>query len=76
MVSHWNSEGFRACWQKLHRAWLRKGGQPMHFHDVRALAATKCETPEIAQRLLGHMSIGMTLRVYRRGVERVQPLKL
>ena len=70
----YTSLGFRAYWQKTQRRWIKGGGAPFHFHDIRALAATKCATPELAQRLLGHTSISMTLRVYRRGIERVQPL--
>lgn len=70
------SAGFRAGWQKVRLKWERGGGEPMRFHDIRALAATKCATPEEAQRLLGHSNIAMTLRVYRRGIERVKPLKL
>ncbi len=70
----YTSEGFRACWQRTMKKWMRSGGENFHFHDVRALCATKCATPELAMRLLGHTTIGMTMRVYRRGVERVQPL--
>jgi len=70
----YTSEGFRACWQRVMRKWMRRGGENFHFHDIRALCATRCPTPEFAQRLLGHTSIAMTLRVYRRGVERVQAL--
>jgi integrase len=72
----YTSEGFRACWQRVQRRWLKTGGEGFHFHDIRALAATKCATPEIAMRLLGHTTLAMTLRVYRRGIERVEALKL
>jgi len=70
------SAGFRATWQRVRLKWERSGGSPLRFHDIRALAATKCATPEEAQRLLGHSNIQMTLRVYRRGVERVKPLQV
>lgn len=70
----YTSEGFRATWQRTMRAWMKGGGENFHFHDIRALCATKCATPEMAMRLLGHTTIGMTMRVYRRGVERVQCL--
>ena len=69
-------EGFRSAWQRVHRKWLKSGGEPLHFHDIRALAATRCPTLEYAQALLGHSSPAMTRRVYRRGVERVTPLSL
>jgi len=72
----YTSEGFRACWQRVRVKWERGGGEPLHFHDIRALAATKCPTLEMAQQLLGHTSPAMTRRVYRRGVERVKPLRL
>jgi integrase len=72
----YTSEGFRACWQRVRIKWERSGGQPLHFHDIRALAATKCPTLEMAQQLLGHSNPAMTRRVYRRGVERVKPLQL
>src|SRR6185312_12262171 len=74
--SPYTSEGFRACWQRAHKKWMRSGGEPFHFHDIRALAATKCPTPEVAMRLLGHTTLAMTMRVYRRGVERGQALSL
>lgn len=70
----YTSEGFRACWQRVRVKWERSGGEPLHFHDIRALAATKCRTLEEAQQLLGHTSSAMTRRVYRRGIERVRPL--
>jgi integrase len=71
-------EGFRAMWQRNMRKALRRGAisSRFTFHDLRALAATRCASPEIAMRLLGHTNISMTLRVYRRGVERVKALGL
>lgn len=72
----YTSEGFRACWQRVINAYCRRGGERFHFHDIRALAATKCATLELAQQLLGHTSSAMTRRVYRRGIERVKPLRL
>lgn len=73
----YTSEGFRACWQRLMQRVMRRRvlKERFHFHDIRALAATKCATPEIAMRLLGHSTIAMTLRVYRRGVEHVSALQ-
>lgn len=72
----YSSEGFRAMWQRAMRRWMRKGNENFHFHDIRALAATKCETPEIAMRLLGHTTLAMTMRVYRRGIEKVEALRV
>lgn len=70
----YTSEGFRALWQRTMRKWMKRGGENFHFHDIRALCATKCQSPEAAMRLLGHTTLAMTMRVYRRGVERVQCL--
>lgn len=72
----YTSEGFRACWQRVINRYCGRGGERFHFHDIRALAATKCATLEEAQALLGHTTSAMTRRVYRRGVERVKPLRL
>jgi integrase len=74
----YTGEGFRACWQRTMRKALRRGAisERYTFHDLRALAATKCASPEIAMRLLGHTALSMTMRVYRRGVERVKALQL
>jgi integrase len=72
----YTSEGFRALWQRTIKRWMRLGGENFHFHDIRAMCATRCPSPEYAMRLLGHTTIGMTLRIYRRGVERVKPLQM
>lgn len=72
----YTSEGFRALWQRTMNAYVRRGGVRGTFHDIRALCATKCKTPEEAMKLLGHTNISMTLRVYRRGVERVKALEV
>lgn len=72
----YTSEGFRACWQRVQRKWVRLGNEGFHFHDIRALCATKCATLELAQQLLGHSTTAMTRRVYRRGIDHVQPLQL
>lgn len=72
----YTSEGFRALWQRTMNAYVKRGGKRATFHDIRALCATKCKTPEEAMKLLGHTNISMTLRVYRRGVERVKALQV
>lgn len=72
----YTSEGYRALWQRVMAQYVRRGGQRFTFHDIRALCATKCKTPEEAMKLLGHTNISMTLRVYRRGVERVKALQV
>lgn len=70
----YTSEGFRALWQRTINKYCRRGGVRFTFHDIRALCATKCSSPEEAMKLLGHANISMTLRVYRRGTERVKAL--
>lgn len=70
------SEGFRARWQETINKYCRLGGKRFTFHDLRALAATRCPTIEMAMQLLGHSNISMTRRVYRRGVERVTPIAM
>lgn len=70
------SEGFRARWQETINRYCRLGGKRFTFHDLRALAATRCPTLEMAMQLLGHSNPSMTRRVYRRGVERVKPVAM
>ena len=72
----YTSEGFRACWQRTINAYCRRGGIRFTFHDIRALCATRCATPEEAMKLLGHTNISMTLKIYRRGTERVKALEV
>lgn len=72
----YTSEGFRALWQRTINKYCRlQGSKRFTFHDIRALCATRCASPEIAMRLLGHANISMTLKVYRRGIERVKSLQ-
>lgn len=70
------SEGFRAAWQRTMNKYVHRGGTRHTFHDLRALAATRCGTPEEAMRLLGHTTMAMTMRVYRRAPERCRPVMM
>lgn len=70
----YTSEGFRACWQRTINRYCRNGAPRFTYHDIRALCATECPTPEYAMKLLGHANIGITLKIYRRGKERVMAL--
>jgi integrase len=70
----YTSDGFRAIWQRAMREWVRRGNTRFTFHDLRAMCATKCKTIEEASKLLGHSSLQMTRRVYRRGIETTAPL--
>lgn len=77
MGGRYTSEGYRALWQRSINKYCRiPGTVRFTFHDIRAMCATKCATPEIAMRLLGHANISMTLKIYRRGVERVKALQI
>lgn len=67
-------DGFRSIWQRQMRQWVARGNSRFTFHDIRAMCATKCETIEAASKLLGHSSLQMTRRVYRRGIETTAPL--
>lgn len=87
----YTSDGFRALWQRAMRKamrgfWMssrskRYFTEPVltsrwTFHDIRALAATKCPDLQTASHLLGHANPSMTAKVYRRGIERVKPLQI
>ena len=50
-----------------------EGIERFHFHDLRAVAASRSETP---QELLGHDDPRTTNRVYRRGPRTVKPATL
>jgi integrase len=70
----YTSDGFRSIWQRCMRNWVARGNTRHTFHDLRAMCATRCPTIEAASKLLGHSSIQMTRRVYRRGIETTSPL--
>jgi integrase len=72
----YTSDGFRSIWQRSMRAWVAAGNERFTFHDIRALAATKCKTIQEAMLLLGHSNISMTRRVYRRGEEEAESLEV
>lgn len=76
MGGRFSSAGFRASWQRLMNRYCRRGGTRYTYHDLRAMAATSCKTPEEAMRLLGHTTLAMTMRVYRRAAERVKPVQM
>ena len=71
---HYTSEGFRACWQRTIRQYVKGGGARFTFHDLRAKSASDSETIDAAYQRLGHTSMSMTRRSYDRGVRKVMPL--
>jgi integrase len=86
----YTSDGFRALWQrgmrKATRGYWMSSRSKRHFiepvldvrftfHDIRAMAATKCKTIQEASTLLGHSNLSMTRKVYRRGIEQADSLE-
>lgn len=70
----YTSEGFRACWQRVIRRYVKHGGIRFTFHDLRAKSASDSVTIDAAYQRLGHTSMSMTRRSYDRGVRKVLPL--
>ncbi|MHB1513916.1 MAG: tyrosine-type recombinase/integrase, partial [Acidiferrobacter sp.] len=62
--------GFKSNWQRLMRKAAAQGTERFHFHDLRAVAASRHATP---QELLGHDDPRTTNRIYRRGPRLVEP---
>lgn len=71
----YTGEGFRACWQRTMRKWVKLGNKRFTFHDLRAKSASDSETIDAAYERLGHTSMSMTRRAYDRGVRKVKPLR-
>lgn len=69
--TRYSASGFKSGWQRLMRK--VEGIERFHFHDLRAVAASRSETP---QELLGHDDPRTTNRVYRRGPRTVKPATL
>ena len=65
LADHWTNAGLNSAWRRL------KPG--FHFHDIRAMAATRHESIEDAMRLLAHSSESTTA-IYRRGIVEVKPV--
>lgn len=63
--SRWSEAALDSAWQRLQAGF--------HFHDIRAMAASRHEDPKEAQKLLAH-SGELTTAIYRRGVVRVTPV--
>lgn len=69
----YTSDGFRAIWQRYQRRWKAAGNERYTYHDLRARAAGKCKDVHEAQKLLGHITPAMTIRVYDRVEREVMP---
>jgi len=68
------ANGFDSIWRRFMNKALKKTKLQERFteHDLRAKVASDIE-PEHASALLGHNSLAMTERVYRRKAEVVRP---
>jgi integrase len=71
--------GFRSNWQHLmQRVWpdpAERARCRFRFHDLRAKSASDTRDLHEAAARLGHADPKITKRVYRRGFERVKPLR-
>lgn len=64
--------GFSSIFKRQMAKFIQAGGERFNEHDIRAFVASKAETLEHAQALLGHQDAKTTNRVYRRGAVRVK----
>jgi integrase len=70
-----SSSGFSTAWQRLMVAAKKAGIERFHFHDLRSKSASDSVDLVEASERLGHSSIDLTRRVYRRKPVKVQPLR-
>jgi integrase len=69
----YTADGFSSNWQRLRRKYLKAGGEPFTFHDLRSVSADGAETVEEAQKRLGHASADTTRRFYWKNVTKARP---
>lgn len=69
-----SSRGFKSAWQRAQAAWITAGNEGFWEHDIRAATATAAKSDEAARELLDHDDVGTT-KSYRRGEQRVKPLR-
>lgn len=68
-------DGFATQWDRAMARALKNGlAERFHFHDLRAKSASD-DTLQTASERLGHSSTSTTERYYRRGPQRVRPLR-
>lgn len=70
-----STSGFKSAWQRAMRKWEVEGGSRFWEHDIRAASGSDAPTVGDAQERLGHDDQRTTSRHYRRGVQRVRPLR-
>jgi integrase len=68
--------GFQTAWQRAMQSAIESGDLTERFQekDLRAKAATDCDSIINAFELCGHSSLSTTKRIYRRGFNYVEPV--
>lgn len=69
----YTTQTFKNLWQRTMKNWY---GERFTFHDLRAKSASDAGSDSEAQARMGHASVEITRRVYRRAPTRVQPLSI
>jgi integrase len=70
-----SASGFKSAWRRAMAQWKAAGNAPFWEHDIRAKTASDSRTLAEASERLGHDRTSTTKRHYRRGVQRVAPLR-
>ncbi|MBN7819334.1 tyrosine-type recombinase/integrase [Bowmanella yangjiangensis] len=72
----YSADGFRSIWHRVMNKALSSGLLEERFQekDLRARAATDCNSLMEAFELCGHSSLSTTKRIYRRGYTHVHPV--
>jgi len=73
----YTSQGFKAMWQRLMKAYIALGNEHFTFHDLRAKAVTDLiEDGRKASELTGHRTEAIPAKVYdRRGVRKSKAVR-
>lgn len=74
-VEKGTAHAFNSIWQRFMARVEALGVERFHEHDLRAVVATGADSLEHARKLMSHTSQNTTNRIYRRGPEKVEPLK-
>lgn len=74
--ARYSPDGFRSIWHRVMAKALASGALEVRFQekDLRARAATDCNSLMEAFELCGHNSLSTTKRIYRRGYSLVNPV--
>lgn len=63
--------GLKSAWRRAMADYVASGGVKFHEHDIRKTVATRAESLDRAQKLLGHQDSRTTAQVYRVGPVKV-----